>query len=139
MENIAIVKEVFAAVATRDDVRLAALCSGALVVEDAVSGVVGDGDRYEGRGALVRYLIASEASWNRRELRPRTFHSLGAGRVMVAGTVLGERDGVTSEVAAAWLWKVLGGVVVDLRLLPTAMAGEIPSLAPGAKTREAVR
>ena len=93
MENIAIVKEVFAAVATRDDVRLAALCSGALVVEDAVSGVVGDGDRYEGRGALVRYLIASEASWNRRELRPRTFHSLGAGRVMVAGGARRTRRG----------------------------------------------
>ena len=127
MNNVAIVKRAFDAIAARDLFHLEALCSGDLVVQSAATGVAADSDRYEGRGALVRYLADADRVWDRLELRSRTFHSFRAGRVMVAGTVLTERGGVTREMAAAWLWSLLDGAVVSVRILPTAMAGQIPS------------
>jgi hypothetical protein len=126
-DNVVVVKRAFGAIAARNAVHLEALCSRDLVVQNAVAGVAGDHDRYHGRRALVRYLADADRIWDRLELRSRTFHSFRAGRVMVAGTVLAERSEVTTEVAAAWLWSLLDGAVVYVRILPTAMAGQIPS------------
>ena len=132
MDNVAIVKRAFDAIAVRDLVRLEAVCSRDLVVQNAVTGVATGSDRYHGRRALVRYLADADRICDRLELRSRTFHSFRAGRVMVAGTVLSELDGVTSEVAAAWLWSLIDEAVVHMRILPTAMADQIPTPArPG--------
>ena len=127
MDNVAIVKRIFDAIAARDVNLLEELCSDDLVVQSAVTVGATDSARHAGRDALVRYLADADRIWDRLELRPRTFHSFRAGRVLVAGTVLSERNGVTSKVAAAWLWSLLDGSIVHVRILPTAMAGQIPS------------
>jgi ketosteroid isomerase-like protein len=129
MDNVAIVKRAFDAIAVRDFAHLEAVCSRDLVVQNAVTGLASDSDRYHGRRALVRYLADADRTWDLLELRSRTFHSFSAGRVMVAGTMRTELGDVTNEVAAAWLWSLVGGAIIYVRVLPTTMADQIPSSA----------
>jgi ketosteroid isomerase-like protein len=121
-EDIAIVKRAFEAFAARDLVSLEELTSENLVVHNAVTGSAVGQDRYEGRGALGGYLADVDRVWERLELRPQTFHSPRPGEVLVAGTVLAGHQGNPQSVTAAWSWNLVEGVVVYVRVLPTAEA-----------------
>jgi hypothetical protein len=66
-DDIAVVKQAFAAFAVRDRARLEELSSAGLVLP--TGSAVGE-PRYEGRDALARYLVDVERVWDRLELRP---------------------------------------------------------------------
>jgi hypothetical protein len=93
-----------------------------MVLHNAVTGSAMGQERYEGRAALARFLEDVDQTWTRIELRPQTFHSTRPGSVLVAGTVLVERGGHAEELATAWSWKVVDGMVTYVRVLPTAEA-----------------
>ena len=124
-DDIAIVKGAFEAFAARDLVRLEELTNEELVVHNAITGSAIGQERYEGRDALGRYLADVDRVWERLELRPQIFHSPRSGEVLVAGTVLAEHQGKVRSVAAAWSWSLVEGVVVYVRVLPTAEAHQI--------------
>ena|ERR1700677_1590322 len=121
-DDVAIIKRVYAAFAARDRAALEALSADDAVVHNSVTGSAQGQDRYEGRGALAKFLADVDLAWTRLELRPQTFHSTRPGSVLVAGTVLVERGGHAQELSAAWSWKVLEGKVTYVRVLPTAEA-----------------
>lgn len=121
-DDVAIIKQVYVAFAARDPQGLEALCAEDAVVQNSVTGSAQGQERYEGRGALSRFLADIDRIWTRLELRPQTFHSTRPGSVLVAGTVFVERGGHAEELSAAWSWKVVDGKVTYVRVLPTAEA-----------------
>jgi ketosteroid isomerase-like protein len=123
-DDVAIVTQAFTAFAARDVSRLEELTSASLILTNPPTGSVVGRQRYEGRGALALYLADVERVWDSLELRPQTFHSPRAGEVLVAGSVLVQRDGETREFAAAWSWGVVDGKIASVRVLPT---GDPPS------------
>jgi ketosteroid isomerase-like protein len=123
-DDIAIVTQAFTAFAARDISRLEELMSASLILTNPPTGSAVGRQRYEGRGALTMYLADVERVWDSLELRPQTFHSLRPGEVLVAGSVLVRRDGVTRELATAWSWGVVDGKIASVRVLPT---GDPPS------------
>jgi ketosteroid isomerase-like protein len=125
LDDVATVKQAFDAFAARDLARLQALSSEGMVLENAITGSVIGQQRYEGRGAIARYLADVDEVWGYLEIRPRTFHSTRPGQVLVSGTVLARRSGATHEVAAAWSWDVLDGKIVSIRVLPAVEASEL--------------
>jgi ketosteroid isomerase-like protein len=137
-DDIAIVKRAFAAFAARDLRGLEEAASEKLVVHNAVTGSVVGQERYEGQGALGRYLADVDRVWERLELHPQTFHSTRPGEVLVAGTVLAEHRGNVRSVAAAWSWNLVDGVVVYVRVLPAAEARALIALASGETIQPAV-
>jgi ketosteroid isomerase-like protein len=124
-EDIVIVKRAFEAFAARDLLSMEELTSESLVVHNAVTGSAVGQERYEGQGALGRYLADVERVWERLELHPQTFHSPRPGEVLVSGTVLVGHRGNRQSVAAAWSWSLVNGLVVYVRVLPTAEASRI--------------
>lgn len=129
--DIAIVKRAFEAFAARDLARLEEVTSAELVVHNAVTGIAAGHQRYEGRGALGGYLADVDRVWERLELRPQTFHSPRPGEVLVSGTVLVEHQGSARSIEAAWSWSLVDGLVVYVRVLPTAGAHRMLAVAPG--------
>jgi SnoaL-like domain len=129
-DEIAIIKLVYEAFAVRDLGVLERLSSEAMVVHNAVTGSATGQPRYEGREALARYLADVDRVWTRLELRPQTFQATRPGRVLVAGVVMVERDGHSAELPAAWSWKLVGGKVTYVRVLPTAEAYQMLTAAP---------
>jgi ketosteroid isomerase-like protein len=121
MDDTAIVKQAFAAFAVRDLGTLETLSSGSLVVTNPPTGSVIGQQCYEGRGALARYLSDVERVWDRLELRPETFHSPRAGEVLVKGTAIMRREGVSRQMPVAWSWTIADGKVTSVRVLPTAV------------------
>jgi ketosteroid isomerase-like protein len=121
-DDVAIIKRVYVAFAARDPQGLEALCADDAVVHNSVTGSAKGQERYEGKGALSRFLADIDRIWTRLELRPQTFHSTRPGNVLVAGTVLAERAGHAEELTAAWSWNLLAGKVTHVRVLPTAEA-----------------
>jgi ketosteroid isomerase-like protein len=121
-DDVAIIKRVYVAFAARDPQALEALCADDAVVHNSVTGSAQGKERYEGRGALSRFLADIDRIWTRLELRPQTFHSTRPGSVLVAGTVFAERGGHAEELSAAWSWKVVESKVTYVRVLPTAEA-----------------
>jgi ketosteroid isomerase-like protein len=130
LDDVATVKQAFDAFAARDLVRLQALSSEGMVLENAVTGSVIGQQRYEGRDAIARYLADVDEVWGYLEIRPRTFHSTRPGQVLVSGSVLARRSGATRELAAAWSWDVLDGKIVSIRVLPAVEASGSASPAP---------
>lgn len=130
LDDVATVKQAFDAFAARDLVRLQVLSSEGMVLENAVTGSIIGQQRYEGRGAIARYLADVDEVWGYLEIRPRTFHSTRPGQVLVSGSVLARRSGATREVAAAWSWDVLDGKIVSIRVLPAVEASALASPAP---------
>jgi ketosteroid isomerase-like protein len=122
VDDVAIVRQAFAAFATRDLKHLEELSSVSLVVSNPPTGSAVGQRRYEGRGALAQYLTDVERVWDRLDLRPQTFLSPRTGEVLVAGSVLAQRDGVTRELAAAWSWEIVDGEIASVRVLPSAEA-----------------
>jgi ketosteroid isomerase-like protein len=120
--DVEIVKQAFAAFAVRDLRRLEELSSASLVVSNPPTGSAVGQQRYEGRGALARYLTDVERVWDRLDLRPQTFLCPRPGEVLVAGSVLAQRDGTTRELAAAWSWEIVDGQIASVRVLPSADA-----------------
>jgi ketosteroid isomerase-like protein len=131
-EDTAIVKQAFAAFAARDLEGLERLSSAGLVVSNPPTGSAVGKRRYEGRGALARYLSDVEAVWDHLELRPQTFHSPRPGEVLVAGLVLARRGEATREIATAWSWSIVDGKIDSVRVLPTAAVQGVASLTAGA-------
>jgi|GEM_PF-3981269 len=121
MDDTAIVKQAFAAFAVRDLGTLETLSSASLVVTNPPTGSVTGQQRYEGRGALARYLSDVERVWDRLELRPETFHRPRAGEVLVKGTAITRRDGASRQIPVAWSWTIVDGKVTSVRVLPTAV------------------
>jgi ketosteroid isomerase-like protein len=121
MDDTAIVKQAFAAFAVRDLGTLETLSSSSLVVTNPPTGSVTGQQRYEGRGALARYLSDVERVWDRLELRPETFHSPRAGEVLVKGSAITRRDGALRQMPVAWSWTIVDGKVTSVRVLPTAV------------------
>jgi ketosteroid isomerase-like protein len=119
MNDIAIVKQAFAAFAARDLSALEALSSVSLVVTNPPTGSVLAQPPYEGRSALARYLSDVEQVWDRLELRPETFHSPRPGEVLVKGFVTTRRAGTSQQVPVAWSWTVVEGKIASVRILPT--------------------
>jgi ketosteroid isomerase-like protein len=122
VEDLAIVKQAFAAFAARDLGRLEELSSADLVVSNPPTGSAVGQQRYEGRGALAKYLADVERVWDRLDLLPQTFLRTHPGEVLVAGSVLARRDGATRELAAAWSWGIVDGKIASVRVLPSAEA-----------------
>jgi ketosteroid isomerase-like protein len=120
MDDTAIVRQAFAAFAARDLGALETLSSVSLVVTNPPTGSVTGQQRYEGRGALARYLSDVERVWDHLELRPETFHSPRAGEVLVKGSAVTRRDGASRQMPVAWSWTILEGEIVSVRVLPTA-------------------
>jgi ketosteroid isomerase-like protein len=121
-DDVEIVKQAFAAFAVRDLEHLEELSSVGLIVSNPPTGSAVGQRRYEGRGALARYLTDVERVWDRLDLRPQTFLSPRPGEVLVAGSVLAQRDGATQEFAAAWSWGIVDGEIASVRVLPSADA-----------------
>jgi len=132
-DDTAIVKQAFAAFAARDLEGLERLSSINLVVSNPPTGSAVGKRRYEGRGALARYLSDVESVWDRLELRPQTFHSPRPGEVLVAGLVLTRRGDATQELAAAWSWRIAKGKIVLVRVLPTAAVQGLVTPRAGAR------
>jgi ketosteroid isomerase-like protein len=122
VDDVAIVRQAFDAFAIRDLEHMEELSSVSLVVSNPPTGSAIGQRRYEGRGALARYLTDVERVWDRLDLRPQTFLSPRPGEVLVAGSVLTQRDGVTRELAAAWSWEIVDGEIASVRVLPSAEA-----------------
>ena len=118
VDDIAVVKQAFAAFAARDLGCLEELSSAGLVVSNPPTGVAVGQQRYEGRDALARYLCDVERVWDRLDLRPQTFLSPRPGEVLVAGSVLAQRGGETRQIAAAWSWEIVDGELASVRVLP---------------------
>jgi len=133
-DDTAIVKQAFAAFAARDLEGLEKLSSTGLVVSNPPTGSAVGRRRYEGRGALARYLSDVESVWDRLELRPQTFHSPRPGEVLVAGFVLAQRGEATRELAAAWSWSIVKGKIASVRVLPTAAIQGLATPTPGARS-----
>jgi ketosteroid isomerase-like protein len=121
MNDTAIVKQAFAAFATRDLGALETLSSVSLVVTNPPTGSVTGQQRYEGRSALARYLSDVELVWDRLELRPETFHSPRPGEVLVKGSVITQRGGASQQLPVAWSWTIIEGEIASVRVLPTAV------------------
>jgi ketosteroid isomerase-like protein len=118
-DDVAIVKQAFAAFATRDVDRLEELTSASMILTNPPTGSAVGRQRYEGRGALTLYLADVERVWDSLELRPQTFHSPRPGEVLVAGSVFAQRSGAMQELAAAWSWSIADGEITSVRILPT--------------------
>lgn len=119
-EDTAIVKRAFAAFAARDLETLEALSSASSVVTHSPTGSVVGQQLYEGRSALARYLSDVERVWDRLELRPETFHSPRPGEVLVKGSAITQRGGVSQQISVAWSWRIAGGQIASVRVLPSA-------------------
>jgi ketosteroid isomerase-like protein len=126
-DETAIVREVFAAFADRDLVRLETLCSVNLVVTNPPTGSASGHQRYEGRGALAQYLSDVAQVWDRLDLQPETFHCPRPGEVLVAGFVVAQRAGTTQVLTAAWSWSIVGGEIASVRVLPAGTVQVAPS------------
>jgi len=119
-DDTTIVKQAFAAFAARDLEALETLSSASLLVTNPPTGSVLGQQLYEGRRALARYLSDVERVWDRLELRPETFHSRRPGEVLVKGSVITQRDGVSKQMPVAWSWTIIEGKIASVRVLPTA-------------------
>src|ERR1700760_598845 len=111
MDDIAIVKQAFAAFAACDLATLEALSCVGLAVTNAPTGSVTGQQQYEGRGALASYLSDVQQVWDRLELRPETFHSPRAGVVLVKGSAITRRDGASRQMPVAWSWTIVEGKI----------------------------
>lgn len=119
-DDTAIVKQAFAAFAARDLEALEALSSVSSVVTHSPTGSAVGQQVYEGSSALARYLSDVERVWDRLELRPETFHSPRPGEVLVKGSVITRRGGVSQQMSVAWSWSIAEGRIASVRVLASA-------------------
>jgi ketosteroid isomerase-like protein len=118
--DIDVVRAAFEAFATNDVARMRQLV-GRASFRNAVTGIAVGRRGYGGDGALDDYLADVARVWSGLELRPRTFRSPRPGEVLVLGTVLRAlHDGHTTEAPTAWRFKVTGGEITMIEVLPSA-------------------
>jgi ketosteroid isomerase-like protein len=118
--DTAIVRQAYVAFAARDLAALERLSSESLTVTKPPTGAAVGQQLYEGRSALAVYLSDVGRVWDRLELRPETFHSPRPGEVLVKGSVVAQRDGVSKQMPVAWSWTITDGKITSVRILPTA-------------------
>jgi len=117
--DIEVVKATFAAFAARDLQAVLALSAPDIELTAVTGDQAGRTDPYRGHDGMRQYFRDVAAVWEELRLTPREFRAEG-DLILVTGKVSARSSSRTVSGSTGWIWRVLDGKVVYVRVYASA-------------------
>ncbi len=123
MDDLAIIRKVFAAFARRDLASVQDLLDPDVEFMVPTAEMAHEGDPYLGLEGMEQYFADVDRVWQELRLRPDRYRQKG-DTVLVTGRVWGLSDGQITDTSAGWHWRVRDERVVYVRAFRSAAQAE---------------
>ena len=123
LDDVAIIRRVFAAFARRDLPAMQELLDADVQFMAPTAELARGGEPYRGLHGMEEYFADVERIWDELILTPDTFRQVG-DVVLVTGRVWGRGGGQVVDSSAGWHWRVRDGKIVYVRAFRSAPQAE---------------
>lgn len=123
LDDLAIIRKVFAAFALRDLETVRELLDPDVEFMAPTAEMAHGGEPYRGVAGMEEYFADVDRVWDELRLRPDDYEQVG-DTVLVTGRVWGRGGGQIVDSSAGWHWRVRDGSVVYIRAFRSAREAE---------------
>ena len=123
LDDVAIIRRVFAAFARRDLAAMQDLMDPDVQFMAPTAEMAHGGEPYRGSEGMEQYFADVDEVWDELRLTPESFRQVG-DVVLVRGRVWGRGGGQVVDSSAGWHWRVRDGKVIYVRAFRSAPQAE---------------